>query len=82
MNDPARLSLLALERTLRGDLVSGNGIPDARWETTMIRATTPQDTAAILALAVSSGLFPADATAEVAAVLTGSLAGENGPDHV
>jgi ribosomal protein S18 acetylase RimI-like enzyme len=48
----------------------------------MIRPTTPEDTAAILALAVSSGLFPPDATDEVAAVLAGSLAGENGPDHV
>ena len=48
----------------------------------MIRPTTPDDTAAILALAVSSGLFPPDATDEVAAVLSGCLAGENGPDHV
>jgi ribosomal protein S18 acetylase RimI-like enzyme len=48
----------------------------------MIRPTTPDDTAAILALAISSGLFPPDATDEVAAVLAGSLAGENGPDHV
>jgi hypothetical protein len=48
----------------------------------MIRPTTTEDTAAILALAVSSGLFPPDATDEVATVLAGSLAGENGSDHV
>ena len=48
----------------------------------MIRPTTTDDTAAILALAVSSGLFPSEATDEVAAVLVGSLSGENGPDHV
>jgi ribosomal protein S18 acetylase RimI-like enzyme len=48
----------------------------------MIRPTTPEDIAAILALAVSAGLFPSDATDEVAAVLTKSLAGENGPDHL
>ena len=48
----------------------------------MIRPTTPADTGAVLALAVSSGLFPPDATDEVAAVLFGCLAGENGPDHV
>ena len=48
----------------------------------MIRPTTPDDTAAILALSVSSGLFPSGATDEVAAVLSGCLAGENGPDHV
>lgn len=48
----------------------------------MIRPTTHDDTAAILALAVSSGLFPSDATDEVAAILAASLAGQNGPDHV
>src|SRR4051794_10462026 len=48
----------------------------------MIPPATLDDTAAILALAVSSGLFPPGATDEVAAVLAGSLAGENGPDHV
>lgn len=48
----------------------------------MIRPTTPADTAAILALAVESGLFPPDATDDVAGVLAGSLAGERGPDHV
>lgn len=48
----------------------------------MIRPTTPADAAAILDLAVSSGLFPADATAEVAGVLAGALNGELGPDHV
>jgi ribosomal protein S18 acetylase RimI-like enzyme len=48
----------------------------------MIRPTTPDDTPAILELAVSSGLFPADATDEVAGVLAGALQGELGPDHV
>lgn len=48
----------------------------------MIRPTTPDDTAAILALAVASGLFPPDATGEVAGVLADCLAGANGPDHV
>ncbi|QDU19573.1 GNAT family N-acetyltransferase [Urbifossiella limnaea] len=48
----------------------------------MIRPTTSDDTAAILTLAVASGLFPPEATDDVAAVLRGSLAGENGPDHV
>ncbi len=48
----------------------------------MIRPTTLEDSAAILALAVSSGLFPADATEEVAGVLAGSLDGSLGPDHV
>lgn len=48
----------------------------------MIRPTTPDDTAAILALAISAGLFPPDATDEVAGVLAGSLAGDLGPDHL
>lgn len=48
----------------------------------MIRSTTTDDTAALLELAVSSGLFPPDGTGELAAVLAACLAGENGPDHV
>jgi len=48
----------------------------------MIRPTTPADTAAILELAVSAGLFPPDATEEVAGVLASALKGELGPDHV
>lgn len=48
----------------------------------MIRPTTLDDTAAVLGLAVASGLFPADATDEVAGVLAGALSGELGPDHV
>ena len=48
----------------------------------MIRPTTPDDTAAILELAVSSGLFPPDATDEVASILAGALRGDLGPDHV
>lgn len=48
----------------------------------MIRLTTIEDTSAILALAVSSGLFPPDATEEVAGVLASALGGELGPDHV
>ncbi len=47
----------------------------------MIRPTTPDDTAAILDLAVSSGLFPPGATEEVAGVLAGCLDGTAGPDH-
>ena len=47
----------------------------------MIRTTTSDDTAAILALAVSAGLFPEDATEEVAGVLAGSLDGSLGADH-
>ena len=48
----------------------------------MIRPTTPDDTAAILTLAVTSGLFPPDATDEVASVLASALTGELGPDHI
>lgn len=48
----------------------------------MIRPTVLGDIASILALAVSSGLFPPDATDEVAQVLTSSLNGELGPDHL
>lgn len=48
----------------------------------MIRSTTSDDTAAILGLAVSSGLFPPDATDEVAGVLASALNGDLGPDHV
>jgi ribosomal protein S18 acetylase RimI-like enzyme len=48
----------------------------------VIRPATPADTAAILDLAVCSGLFPPDATDEVAGVLAGSLDGTLGPDHV
>jgi ribosomal protein S18 acetylase RimI-like enzyme len=48
----------------------------------MIRPTAPEDTAAVLGLAVASGLFPADATGEVAGVLASALNGELGPDHV
>jgi ribosomal protein S18 acetylase RimI-like enzyme len=48
----------------------------------MIRPTTLDDTAAILDLAVASGLFPPDATAEVAGALAGALNGDLGPDHV
>ncbi len=47
----------------------------------MIRPTIPDDTAGLLALAVSSGLFPPDATEEVAGVLAAALRGELGPDH-
>jgi ribosomal protein S18 acetylase RimI-like enzyme len=47
----------------------------------MIRPAVPSDIASILELAVSSGLFPPDATDEVAKVLTSSLDGELGPDH-
>ena len=48
----------------------------------MIRPTVSEDTAAILDLAVAAGLFPADATEELAGVLSASLKGELGPDHV
>lgn len=48
----------------------------------MIRPTTPDDAPAVLALGVAPGLFPEDATAEVARVLAGSLDGSSGPDHV
>jgi ribosomal protein S18 acetylase RimI-like enzyme len=48
----------------------------------MIRSATSVDIPAILDLAVSSGLFPPEATEEVAGVLAGSLAGELGPNHV
>ena len=47
----------------------------------MFRPTTPDDASAVLALAVSSGLFPPDGTEELAAVLGGCLRGEHGPDH-
>lgn len=48
----------------------------------MLRPTVSDDIASILALAVSSGLFPADATDEVANVLRSALNGELGPDHL
>jgi ribosomal protein S18 acetylase RimI-like enzyme len=48
----------------------------------MIRPSTPHDAPAILALSVAAGLFPEDGTAEVADVLTGSLDGTAGPDHI
>jgi ribosomal protein S18 acetylase RimI-like enzyme len=48
----------------------------------MIRPTVPEDMEAILSLAVSSGLFPLNATDEVAGVLTASLRGDLGPDHM
>ncbi len=48
----------------------------------MIRPTTPADSAGIIALAISSGLFPPDATAEVAEVLAGYHSGNLGPDHI
>lgn len=48
----------------------------------MIRPSRPDDVATILDLAVLSGLFPGDATDELAAVLKSCLSGENGPDHV
>lgn len=51
-------------------------------EPAMIRPTTPDDMASILALAVASGLFPPDATEEIADLLASSLRGDLGPDHV
>lgn len=48
----------------------------------MIRPTTPDDTGAILELAVAAGIVPAGETAELAAVLADALAGKLGPDHV
>ncbi|MDX2038092.1 MAG: GNAT family N-acetyltransferase [Isosphaeraceae bacterium] len=48
----------------------------------MIRPTTREDVEAILTLAVSCELFPHDGTDEVAGVLSSSLSGELGPDHV
>jgi ribosomal protein S18 acetylase RimI-like enzyme len=56
-----------------------------RWpcksELEMIRPATNDDLPAILELAVSSGLFPAEATAEVAQVFRDCLGGTLGPDH-
>lgn len=48
----------------------------------MIRPTTPADVAAVLALAVETGLAPPDGTDEMAAILADALAGRLGPDHV
>lgn len=48
----------------------------------MIRPSTIDDVPAILDLAVSSGLFPSDATDELAGILTSGLRGELGPDHL
>jgi ribosomal protein S18 acetylase RimI-like enzyme len=47
----------------------------------VIRLTKPEDTAAILALAVSCGMFSPDGTDEVADVLSACLNGDLGPDH-
>ena len=47
----------------------------------MIRPTTPADTAAILALAVASGLFPPDGIDELAGVLASHFDGSLGVDH-
>ena len=48
----------------------------------MIRPTNLDDTQAVLDLAVAAGLFPADATDEVAEILRNSLDGSLGPDHI
>lgn len=48
----------------------------------MIRPTTPDDTDAILALAVAAGLAPPGETGPLAEVLADALAGRLGPDHV
>lgn len=48
----------------------------------MIRSTVLAEVPAILELAVTSGLFPPDGTAEVADVLVSALKGELGPDHI
>jgi ribosomal protein S18 acetylase RimI-like enzyme len=47
----------------------------------VIRPTTPDDTAAILALAVATGLAPPGETAPLAEVLAGHFACALGPDH-
>lgn len=48
----------------------------------MIRSASHADIAAILEIAVSSGLFPADGTDEVAGEIDSALRGELGSDHV
>jgi ribosomal protein S18 acetylase RimI-like enzyme len=48
----------------------------------MIRPSTPEDTPALLALAVASGIAPPDGTDELAGVLAEYYAGQLGPDHV
>ncbi|MBA4063604.1 MAG: GNAT family N-acetyltransferase [Isosphaera sp.] len=50
-------------------------------EPAVIRPTTPDDTAAILALAVATGLAPPDATDELRDVLASHFAGTLGRDH-
>ena len=47
----------------------------------MIRPCTPADTAAVLALAVSAGLFPEEETGELAAVLASHFDGTLGDGH-
>ena len=47
----------------------------------MIRPAISDDTGEIIALAISSGLFPPEGTDEVAGVLASYFNGELGPDH-
>jgi len=47
----------------------------------MIRATTPDDTAALIALAEATGLFPPDGLRELGEVLAGYFAGSLGDGH-
>src|SRR3954464_9485975 len=48
----------------------------------MIRPTTPDDTDAVLALAVAAGIAPPGETQALAEVLADSLGGKLGPDHL
>jgi hypothetical protein len=48
----------------------------------MFRQASIEDRDAILDIAVASGLFPADETAELTGVLMAALTGELGSDHV
>ena len=47
----------------------------------MLRPATPSDTPAILALAVATGMFPADGVEPLREVLDGLHAGRSGADH-
>lgn len=46
-----------------------------------IRPASPADTAAIIGVAVASGLFPADEVAPLCEAVEAVLAGQQGPDH-
>jgi ribosomal protein S18 acetylase RimI-like enzyme len=75
---------MIIERTCPSLDVSGAAASETATslEKPMIRATEASDIPDILSLAVSSGLFPPEGTDELARIVSDSLSGELGPDHL